>query len=162
MGGVPFLHDGGRFAFKIGIVIYPMFFQSGEGLCGQFQVLQLCPMLETALFGLEIVKQADTVVTLLRLSGRSGVSGDPGGDGVLRVVHTQGFHSGKPLLIRGAAGHIFSPLYLIALLLQAAEQIFKICGDRYKPVNGRFQLCLVTGSGLGCRMLDIALALVPS
>lgn len=90
-----------------------------------------------ALLGLEIVKQADTVVTLFRLPGRSGASGDPGGDGFLRIVHTQSFHSGKPL-------------YLIPLLLQAVEQIFKICGGRYEPINGRFQLRLVAGPSL-CR-----------
>ena len=114
------------------------------------------------MLGLEIVKQADTVVTLFRLSGRSGASSDPGGNGVLRVVHAQGFHSGKPLLIRSTAGYIFSPLYLIAFLLQAAEQIFKICGGGYKPVDGHFQLRLVAGPGLCRCMLNIALAFVLS
>lgn len=102
------------------------------------------------MLGLEIVKQADTVVTLFRLPGKSGASGDPGGDGFLRIVHTQSFHSGKPLLIRSPAGYIFPPLYLIPLLLQAVEQIFKICGGRYEPINGRFQLRLVAGPSL-CR-----------
>ena len=46
--------------------------------------------------------------------------------------------------------------------MQAAEQIFKICGGGYEPVNGCFQLSLVTGPGLCCCMLNIALALVLS
>lgn len=107
---VPFLHDSDQSTFKVGIVFYPAFFQLGEGLCG----IQLCPMLDAALLRLEIVKRTDTVVTLLRLFGRSGASSNPDGDG---VVYTQGFHSGKQLLIRNATGYIFTPLYLIAFLL---------------------------------------------
>ena len=42
------------------------------------------------------------------------------------------------------------------------EQIFKICGGGYEPVDGRFQLGLVAGPGLCRCMLDIALALVLS
>ena len=82
--------------------------------------------------------------------------------GVLRVVHAQGFHSGKPFLIRSTAGYIFSPFYLIPFTLQAAEQIFKICGGRYEAVDGYFQLRLVAGPGLRRRMLNVVLALVLS
>ncbi|EEG29846.1 hypothetical protein CLOSTMETH_02537 [[Clostridium] methylpentosum DSM 5476] len=46
------------------------------------------------------------------------------------------------------------------LTLQAAEQIFKVCGGRYEPIDGRFQLGLVAGPGLGRRILNVALALV--
>ena len=121
MGAVPFLRDGGSPAFKIGIVIYAAFLQPGEGLCGQFQILYLRPMLEPSLFCLKIVQQTDTVVALFRLTGRTGGTGDPCGNGFLRVVDTQGLHSGKSLLIGGAAGDIFSSLYLIAFTLQAGK-----------------------------------------
>ena len=165
MGGVPFLRHGGQFTFQFFITINAMLRQEVHGLGGLFQIVQLRPMRKPGvLLGLNIVldinEQADLPVTLFRLLGRSGASGDPGGDGFLRVVATQGFHSGKPFLIRSATGHIFSSFYLIALLLQAAEQIFKICGGRYEPVNGRFQLRRVAGSGLGRHMLNIALAFV--
>lgn len=104
----------------------------------------------------------DTVVTLLRLPGRSGVSGDPCGNGFLRVVDTQGLHSGKPFLIGGAAGDIFSSLYLIAFTLQAGKQVLKILAGGNEPVNGRFQFCLVAGAVPLGPMFNIALALVLS
>ena len=162
MGAVPFLGDGGRLAFKIGIVIYPAFLQPGEGLCGQFQILYLRPMLETALLRLDIVKQTDTVVTLLRLTGRTGGTGDPCGNGFLRVVDTQGLHSGKSLLIGGAAGDIFASLYLIPFTLQVGNQILKILAGGNEPVNGSFQLCLVAGAVPLGLVFNIALALVLS
>lgn len=81
-------------------------------------------MLEPALLGLEIVQQADTVVTLFRLAGRSGASGDPGGKGFFGVVHTQGFQTGKPFLIRRFGGDILAALDLITFSLQAAKQFF--------------------------------------
>lgn len=144
-----------------------MFGQEIHGLGGLFQIVQFRPMGEAcALLRLDVVlninEQADLSVLLFRLAGRSGSSGDPGGDGVLCVVHTQGFHTGKPFLIRSAAGYIFTPLYLIAFLLQAAEQIFKICGDRNEPVDGRFQLRLIADAVLRGLMFNIALALVLS
>ena len=162
MGGVPFLHDDGRFAFKIGIVIYPMFFQPGEGLCGQFQVLQLCPMPETALFGLEIVKQADTVVTLLRLAGRSGTSGDPGNKSFFGVVHPQRFQTGEPFLIRCSGRDILAALDLITFSLQAAKQFFQIGTGWQKSVDGHFQLRLIAGAVPYSLMFNIALSFVLS
>ncbi len=78
-------------------------------------------MLEPSLFCLEVIQQTDTVVALLRLTGRTGSIGDPCGDGFLRVIDTQGLHSGKSLLIGGAAGDIFSSLYLITFTLQAGK-----------------------------------------
>ena len=47
-------------------------------------------------------------------------------------------------------------------MLQAAEQIFKICGDRNEPVDGRFQLRLIADAVLRGLMFNIALALVLS
>ena len=56
-----------------------------------FQILQLRPMLEPGtLFALNIHKQLDFIVTLLRLPGRAGATCDPGTDRFLRVVDTQG------------------------------------------------------------------------
>ena len=101
--------------------VYPTFFQPGKCFCSQFQILYLCPMLEPSLFCLEVIQQTDTVVALLRLTGRTGSIGDPCGDGFLRVIDTQGLHSGKSLLIGGAAGDIFSSLYLITFTLQAGK-----------------------------------------
>ena len=73
---------------------------------------------------LDINEQADLSVLLFRLAGRSGSSGDPGGKGFFGVVHTQGFQTGKPFLIRRSGGDIFAALDLIAFSLQAAEQFF--------------------------------------
>ena len=51
-----------------------------DGFCCLFQILQLRPMLEPgALFALDIYEQPDTVITLLRLPGRTGATGDSGG-----------------------------------------------------------------------------------
>ena len=72
-------------------------------------------------------EQADFSVLLFRLAGRSGASDNPGGKGFFGVVHAQCFQPGKPLLTGSAAGNIFALLDLIALFLQAAEQIFKVC-----------------------------------
>ncbi len=99
-------------------------------------------------------EQADLLVTLFRLPGRSGASGDPGGDGFLRVVYAQGFHPGKPFLIGGPAGNVPAPLDLVSFPLQAEQQIFKVCGGGNEPVDGCFQLRLVAGPGLGRLMLN--------
>ena len=66
-------------------------------------------------------READTIIALLRLTGWTGGTGDPRGNGFLRVVDTQGLHSGKPFLIGGAAGDIFASLYLIPFTLQAGK-----------------------------------------
>ena len=94
--------------------------------------------------------------------GRTGGAGDPRGNGFLRVVDTQGLHSGKPFLIGGAAGDIFSSLYLIPFTLQEGKQVLKIFTSGNEPVNGRFQLCLVAGAVPLGLVFNIALALVLS
>ena len=142
--------------------VYPTFFQPGKCFCSQFQILYLCPMLEPSLFCLEVIQQTDTVVALLRLTGRTGSIGDPCGDGFLRVIDTQGLHSGKSLLIGGAAGDIFSSLYLITFTLQAGKQILKILAGWNEPVDGCFQFCLVAGAVPLGPVFNIALALVLS
>lgn len=70
---------------------------------------------------LDINEQADLSVLPFRLAGRSGASGDPGGKGFFGVVHTQGFQTGEPFLIRRSGGDILAPFDLIALSLQATE-----------------------------------------
>lgn len=167
MNGIPPLRQAGQSAFQFSIGGDPMLRQEVHGPGGLFQVVQLRPMCEPgALLCLDIIlnvnEQADPSVTLLRLPGWSGASGDPGGNGFLRVVHAQGFHPGKPLLIRGPAGNIFPPLDLVSFPLQAEQQIFKVGGGEDQPVNGGFQLCLVAGSGLGRLVFNVALALVLS
>lgn len=167
MSGIPPLRQAGQSVFQFFIAADSMLCQEVHGPGGLFQIIQLRPMREPgALLCLDIVlnvnEQADPSVTLLRLPGWSGTSGDPGGDGFLRVVHAQGFHPGKPFLIRGPAGNIFAPLDLIPFPLQAEQQIFKVGGGGDQPVNSGFQLCLVAGSGLGRLVFDVALALVLS
>ena len=167
MGRVPFLRRGSQSSFRFPIAVNVMLRQEVHGLGGLFQIVQLRPMCEPgALLCLEIIldinEQADFPVTLLRLLRWPGTSGDPGGDGFLRVIHTQGFHPGKPLLVRGPAGNIFPPLDFVSFPLQAEQQIFKVGGGGDQPVNGGFQFCLVAGSGLGRPVFDVALALVLS
>ena len=111
---------------------------------------------------LDINEQADLSAPVLRLAGRSGASDDPGGDGFFRVVYAQGFHPGKPLLVRGPAGNVFPPLDFVSFPLQAEQQIFKVGGGGDQPVNSGFQLCLVAGPGLGRLVFDVAFAPVLS
>ena len=120
-------------------------------------------MLESGtLFALDIYKEPDTVITRLRLPGRTGATGDPGSDCFLCIIDAQRFQTGKPLLIRGSAGYVLAPLDLIPFTLQAEQKILKIRASRYQPVNGSFQPCLIAGSGLCCSMLNVALSLVLS
>ena len=51
---------------------------------------------------------------------------DPGSEGFFRVINTQGFQPGKPLLIGGPTGNIFPTPDLISFFLQSAEQIFQV------------------------------------
>ena len=111
---------------------------------------------------LDINEQTDLSVPLFQLVGRSGTSGNPGGKGFFGVVHTQGFQTGKPFLIRRSGGDIFAPLDLIAFSLQAAEQFFQIGTGWQKPVDSSFQLRLITGAVLRGLMFNIALTLVLS
>ena len=73
---------------------------------------------------LDINEQADLSVLLFRLAGRSGASGNPVGKGFFGVVHTQGFQTGEPFLIRCSVRDILAPLDLIAFSLQATKQFF--------------------------------------
>ena len=128
MSGIPPLRQAGQSAFQFSIAVNAVLHQEVHGPGGLFQIVQLRPMREPgALLCLDVVlnvnEQADPSVMLLRLPGWSGASGDPGGDGFLRVVHAQGFHPGKPLLIRGPAGNVFAPLDLIPFPLQAEQQL---------------------------------------
>ena len=106
-----------------------MFGQEIHGLGGLFQIVQLRPMGEAcALLCLNVIldinEQADLPVLLFRLAGRSGASGDPGSKGFFGVVHTQGFQTGEPFLIRCSGRDILAALDLITFSLQAAKQVF--------------------------------------
>ena len=68
--------------------------------------------------------KADFSILLFRLAGRSGASGNPGGNGFFGVVHTQSFQTGEPFLIRRFGGDILAALDLITFSLQAAKQFF--------------------------------------
>ena len=111
---------------------------------------------------LDINEQVDLSVPLLRLVGRSGTSGDPGSKGFFGVVHTQGFQTGEPFLIRRSGRDILTPLDLIALSLQAAEQFFQVGTGWQESVDGRFQLRLIAGAILRGLTFNIALAFVLS
>ena len=129
MSGIPACGYCGQFAFQFSIVAYPVLGQEIHGLGGLFQIVELRPMGEAcALLCLDIVldinEQADLSVLLFRLAGRSGASGDPVGKGFFGVVHTQGFQTGKPFLIRRFGGDILAALDLITFSLQAAKQVF--------------------------------------
>ena len=95
-----------------------MFRDEIDGLGCLLQILQLRPMLQPGtLFALDIHKQPDTIITLLRLPGWAGATGDPGSDCFLYIIDAQRFQTGKPLLIRGSAGYVFAPLDLIPFTL---------------------------------------------
>ena len=136
-------------------------------ICNPFEIFDGRPAaIACALLRLDVVldinEQADLSAPLFRLVGRSGASGDPGGKSFFSVVHTQGFQTGEPFLSRRFGRDILAPLDLIALTLQAAEQFFQIGTGWQEPVNGRFQLRLITGAVLRGLMFDIALALILS
>ena len=93
-------------------------------------------LLYTSLLRLDVVlninEQADLSVLLFRLAGRSGASGDPGGKGFFGVVHTQGFQTGKPFLIRRSGGDIFAPvsythLHICKKCVHGCKQSFRVC-----------------------------------
>ena len=73
---------------------------------------------------LDINEQADLPVLLFQLAGRSGASSNPGGKGFFGVIHTKGFQTGEPFLIRCFGGDILAALNLITFSLQAAKQFF--------------------------------------
>ena len=111
---------------------------------------------------LDINEQTDLSVLLFRLVGRSGASGNPSGKGFFGVVHTQGFQTGEPFLIRRSGGDILAPLDLITFSPQATKQFFQIGTGWQKPVDSSFQLRLITGAVLCSLMFNITLALVLS
>ena len=129
MSGIPACGYCVQFTFQFSITAYPVFRQEIHGLGGLFQIVQLRPMGEArALVCFDVVldinKQANLSVPLLRLAGRSGTSDDPGSKGFFGVVRTQGFQTGKSFLIRRSGGDILAALDLITLSLQAAKQFF--------------------------------------
>ena len=167
MSGIPALRHGGQLAFQFSIAAYPVFGQEIHGLGGLFQIVQLRPMGEAcALLCLDVIldinEQADLSVLRFRLVGRSGTSGNPGNKGFFGVVHTQGFQTGEPFLIRCSGRDILAALDLITFSLQAAKQFFQVGTGWQEPVDGRFQLCLIAGAVLRSLMFNIALALVLS
>ena len=167
MSGISACGYCAQFAFQFPIAAYPVFGQEIHGLGGLFQIVQLRPMGEAcALLCLDIVldinEQADLSVLLFRLVGRSGAAGEPGGKSFCGVVHTQGFQTGEPFLIRRSGGDILASLDLIAFSLQAAKQFFQIGTGWQESVDGRFQLRLIAGAILRGLMFNIALTLVLS
>ena len=154
MSGIPACGYCVQFAFQFSITAYTVFRQEIHGLGGLFQIVQLRPMGEAcALLCLNVIldinEQADLSAPLLRLAGRSGASGDPGGKGFFGVVHTQGFQTGESFLIRRSGGDILAVLDLIAFSLQSAKQFFQVGTGWQEPVDGRFQLCLILQSEQG-------------
>ena len=132
-----------------------------------FQILNGCPPLVSgALLGLDIVlninEQADLPIALPGLPGGPGASGDPGGNGFFRVIGTQGFQSGEPLLARSPGGYVLAPFQLVPFPLEAAEQVLQVGAAGQETVDGGTQLRLVAGAVLFRLVLDVALALVPT
>lgn len=109
---------------------------------------------------LDVDEQAGPPGALFRLAGRFGPAGDPGGQSFLRIVRTQSFQPGKPLLARSPGGYVLAPFQFVPFSLEAAEQVLQIGAAGQEPVDGRAQLCLVAGAVLFRLMLNIALALV--
>src|SRR5699024_7863006 len=130
-----------------------------------FQILNgRPPLVSGALLGLNVIlnvnEQVDLPTMLSELSGRTRGSSDAGDNGFFRVIGSQGFEPGKPLLIRRSDGDILSLFDRVSFPLQPDKQIFQAGGHGNQPVDGGFQLCLVAGTVLCGLMLDVALALV--
>ena len=129
MSGIPARRHGGQPAFQFLIAADAMLRQEVHSFGGLFQIVQLRPMGEAcALLRLDIVldinEQTDLSVPLLRLAGRSGTSGNPGGKGFFGVVNPQRFQTGEPFVIRCSGRDILAALDLITFSLQAAKQVF--------------------------------------
>ena len=129
------------------------------------QVLDGCPMfVASTLLGFDIVldvdEQAGPSGALLRLAGRTGLASDPGGQSFLRIVRTQGFQPGEPLLTRSSGRYVLAPFQFIPFPLEAAEQVLQVGAAGQKPVDGGAELRLIAGAVLFRLMLNIALALV--
>lgn len=104
-----------------------MFRRKIEGIRNPFQIFDGYPAaIACALLRLDVLldinEQVDLSVPLIRLTGRSGASGDLGNKGFFGVVHTQHFQMGDPFLIWYSSGDILAPLDFIAFSLQAAAQ----------------------------------------
>lgn len=167
MSGIPPLRQAEQSAFQFSIAAAPTLRQEVHGSGSLFQIVQLRPMGEAhALLCLDIVldinEQTDLSAALRSLARRSGVSGDPCGEGFFGIAHPQGFKPSEPFLIRSPGGNILAPLDLIAFLLQSAEQFFKVGAGGQEPVDGGFQFCLIAGAVPCGLMFNIALALVLS
>lgn len=119
-----------------------------------------------ALLGLDVVldvdEQAGPPGALFRLAGKAGSDGDPGGQSFLRIVRTQSFQPGEPLLPRSSGGYVLAMFQFIPFPLEAAEQILQFGAAGQESVDGRAQLRLVAGAVLFRLMLNIALALIPA
>ena len=142
-----------------------MFGEKVHGGGRPFQILNgRPPLVSGALLGLDIVlninEQADFPAAMPGLSGGPGTSGNAGDNGFFRVIGTQSFEPGEPLLVRRPGGDILSPLDLVSFPLQPGKQIFQAGGHGDQPVDGGFQLCLVAGAVLCSLMLNVALALI--
>lgn len=129
------------------------------------QVLDGCPMLVAgALLGFDVVldvnEQAGLPGALFGLVGGAWPSGDPGGQGILGVVGTQGLQTGEPLLARSPGGDVLAPFQFVPFPLEAAEQVLQVGAAGQEPVDGGAQLRLVAGAVLFRLVLDVALALV--
>ena len=119
-----------------------------------------------ALLGFEIVmdvdEQAGLPGALLRLAGGPGLSGDPGGQGLLAVVGTQGFQSCEPFLTRSPGGYVLAVFQLVPFPLKAAEQALQVRAAGQEAVNGGAELRLVAGAVLFRLMLNVAFSIVPA
>ena len=109
---------------------------------------------------LDVDEQAGPPGALLRLAGRTGPAGDPGGQSFLRIVRTQDFQPGEPLLARCPGGDVLAPFQFVPFSLEATEQVLQIGAAGQKPVDGGAELRLVAGAALFRLMLNVALALV--
>ena len=86
---------------------------------------------------LDVDEQAGPPGALFRLAGRFGPAGDPGGQSFLRIVRTQSFQPGKPLLARSPGGYVLAPFQFVPFSLEAAEQVLQIGAAGQEPVDGR-------------------------
>ena len=109
---------------------------------------------------LDVNEQTGPPGALFRLAGRTWPAGDPGGQSFLRIVRTQGFQPGEPLLTRSPGGYVLAPFQFVPFPLEAAEQILQIDTAGQQPVDGGAELRLVAGAALFRLMLNVALALV--
>ena len=70
---------------------------------------------------LDVDEQTGAPGALLRLAGKTGLASNPGGQSFLRIVRTQSFQPGEPLLSRSPGGYVLAPFQLVPFPLEAAE-----------------------------------------